>query len=117
MRRGKIWRANNELIIANSNLSEANKTIVSFANEMILAREDCETARKETAQLANRINAVNVLNKVKENLPKNKFKARHNRITLLDDLTKEDLVDAINSSLTQRQVAIIANKANNAKIE
>lgn len=60
-------------------------------------------------------NSMNVLNKVKENLPKDKFKARHNKITLLEDLTKEDLVEAINSSLTQRQVAIIANKANNTK--
>ncbi|AAF05273.1 ORF159 [Xestia c-nigrum granulovirus] len=60
-------------------------------------------------------NSMNVLNKVKENLPKDKFKARHNKITLLEDLTKEDFVEAINSSLTQRQVAIIANKANNTK--
>nr|QPD01957.1 BRO-O [Lymantria dispar multiple nucleopolyhedrovirus]QPD02131.1 BRO-O [Lymantria dispar multiple nucleopolyhedrovirus] len=56
-------------------------------------------------------NAMNVLNKVKENLPRDKFKARHNKITLLEDLTKEDLVDAIDRSLTQRQVAIIANNA------
>ena len=54
---------------------------------------------------------MNVLYKVKENLPKDKYKARHNKITLLEDLTKEDLVEAINASLTQRQVAIIANKA------
>ena len=57
-------------------------------------------------------NSMNVLNKVKENLPKDKYKARHNKITLLEDLTKDDLVEAINSSLTQRQVTIIANKAN-----
>ncbi|AAC70347.1 Ld-bro-p [Lymantria dispar multiple nucleopolyhedrovirus] len=50
-------------------------------------------------------NAINVLNKVKESLPRDKFKARHNKITLLEDLTKEDLVEAINSS---RQVAILA---------
>ncbi|ADD73854.1 BRO-K [Lymantria xylina nucleopolyhedrovirus] len=57
-------------------------------------------------------NSMNVLNKVKENLPKDKFKARHNKITLLENLTKEDLVEAINSSLTQRQVAaMIANKS------
>nr|AMO27650.1 BRO-O [Lymantria dispar multiple nucleopolyhedrovirus] len=56
-------------------------------------------------------NAMNVLNKVKESLPRDKFKAKHNKITLLEDLTKEDLVEAINSSLTQRQVAaMIANK-------
>ncbi|ADD73863.1 BRO-N [Lymantria xylina nucleopolyhedrovirus] len=53
-------------------------------------------------------NAMNVLNKVKESLPKDKYKARHNKITLLEDLTKEDLVKAINSSMTQRQVAILA---------
>lgn len=57
-------------------------------------------------------NSVYVLNKVKENLPKDTFVARHNKITLLNNLTKENLLDAINSSLTQRQVAIIANKAN-----
>ncbi len=57
-------------------------------------------------------NAMNVLNKIKEKLPRDKFKAKHNKITLLKDLTKDDLVKAINSSLTQRQVAIIANKAN-----
>ncbi|ADD73851.1 BRO-J [Lymantria xylina nucleopolyhedrovirus] len=57
-------------------------------------------------------NAMNVLNKVKESLPKDKFKARHNKITLLEDLTKEDLVDAIDRSMTQRQVAIIAKNAN-----
>nr|AMO27843.1 BRO-N [Lymantria dispar multiple nucleopolyhedrovirus]QDE15008.1 bro-n [Lymantria dispar multiple nucleopolyhedrovirus] len=56
-------------------------------------------------------NAMNVLNKVKESLPRYKFKAKHNKITLLENLTKEDLVEAINSSLTQRQVAaMIANK-------
>nr|WUR10820.1 BRO-A [Calliteara abietis nucleopolyhedrovirus] len=63
-------------------------------------------------------NAMNVLNKVKESLPKDKFKAKHNKITLLEDLTKEDLVDAIDRSLTQRQVAIIAKNANvNHKID
>ncbi|ADD73856.1 BRO-M [Lymantria xylina nucleopolyhedrovirus] len=63
-------------------------------------------------------NAMNVLNKVKENLPKDKFKARHNKITLLEDLTKEDLVDAIDRSLTQRQVAIIAKNAfSNSKVD
>nr|QCQ67405.1 BRO-N [Lymantria dispar multiple nucleopolyhedrovirus]QCQ67565.1 BRO-N [Lymantria dispar multiple nucleopolyhedrovirus]QCQ67723.1 BRO-N [Lymantria dispar multiple nucleopolyhedrovirus] len=63
-------------------------------------------------------NAMNVLNKVKENLPRDKFKARHNKITLLEDLTKEDLVDAIDRSLTQRQVAIIAKNASaNSKVD
>ncbi|QYC92698.1 Baculovirus repeated ORF 2 [Trabala vishnou gigantina nucleopolyhedrovirus] len=159
---------------ANQNLVEANKNLMTAFTIVNEARRDSELARKETAQLANRMadiaqdviakpsdprllhslavcsigndqyafvrpqarslkrslerlavteqdvvyksdyvpNAVNVLNKVKENLPKDKFKARHNKITLLEDLTKEDLVDAINSSLTQRQVAIIAKKAN-----
>ncbi|AXU41584.1 BRO-I [Alphabaculovirus altermyunipunctae] len=56
-------------------------------------------------------NSVNVLNKVKEHLPKDKYKAHHNRITLHDNLTKEDLLNAIESTLTSRQVAIIVNKA------
>nr|AGE61316.1 BRO-A [Chrysodeixis chalcites nucleopolyhedrovirus]AGE61764.1 BRO-A [Chrysodeixis chalcites nucleopolyhedrovirus] len=60
-------------------------------------------------------NAMNVLNKVKESLPKDKFTARHNKITLLEDLTREDLVEAINSSMTERQVAIFANKASGRK--
>ncbi|AOW41493.1 bro [Trichoplusia ni granulovirus LBIV-12] len=158
--------ANNALITLSQNMSQA----LVMVNE---ARIDSENARKETAQLANRMadiaqdviakpsdpellhslavcalggdqyafvrpqkrslkrtlnrlsvddsdivfkrdyvpNSMNVLNKVKENLPKDKYKARHNKITLLEDLTKEDLVEAINASLTQRQVAIIANKA------
>ncbi|ADD73737.1 BRO-A [Lymantria xylina nucleopolyhedrovirus] len=63
-------------------------------------------------------NAMNVLNKVKESLPRDKFKARHNKITLLEDLTKEDLVDAIDRSLTQRQVSIIAKNASaNSKVD
>ncbi len=55
-------------------------------------------------------NAMNVLNKVKEALPKEKYKARHNRITLLEDMTKEQLVGVIESTLTPRQVAIARNK-------
>nr|AOL57036.1 BRO-A [Chrysodeixis includens nucleopolyhedrovirus]QGW49165.1 BRO-A [Chrysodeixis includens nucleopolyhedrovirus]QGW49445.1 BRO-A [Chrysodeixis includens nucleopolyhedrovirus]QGW49725.1 BRO-A [Chrysodeixis includens nucleopolyhedrovirus]QGW49865.1 BRO-A [Chrysodeixis includens nucleopolyhedrovirus] len=57
-------------------------------------------------------NSINVLNKVKERLPKDKYKAHNNRITLHDDLTKEDLLEAIESTVTSRQVAIIVNKAN-----
>ncbi|ADB84398.1 Bro [Apocheima cinerarium nucleopolyhedrovirus] len=57
-------------------------------------------------------NAINVLNKVKENLPKDKFTARHNRITLLENLTRDDLVEAINTSLPQRQVAIVTCNEN-----
>lgn len=54
-------------------------------------------------------NAMNVLNKVKEYLPKDKYQARHNRITLHDDLTREDLVKAIRSTLMQRQMVGVAN--------
>ncbi|BAG74626.1 baculovirus repeated ORF c [Helicoverpa armigera NPV NNg1] len=56
-------------------------------------------------------NSMNVLNKVKERLPKEKYKARHNRITLHEDLTREDLLEAIESTVSSRQVAIIVNKA------
>ncbi|AFV50298.1 Bro7 [Heliothis virescens ascovirus 3g] len=56
---------------------------------------------------------MNVLNKVKERLPKEKYKARHNRITLHEDLTREDLLQAIESTVSSRQVAIIVNKATN----
>nr|AIG63102.2 BRO-B [Helicoverpa SNPV AC53] len=56
-------------------------------------------------------NSMNVLNKVKERLPKEKYKARHNRITLHEDLTREDLLQAIESTVSSRQVAIIVNKA------
>ncbi|ABY65826.1 baculovirus repeated ORF e [Orgyia leucostigma nucleopolyhedrovirus] len=159
-----LTESNNKIINMNQNLIIANKGLLQ-AVEMI------NEARKETAQLANRMvdmsqdviakpsnpqllhalavcsmggdqyaflrpqrkslkrsldrlsiqdkdivfksdyvpNAVNVLNKVKENLPKEKYMARNNKITLLEDLTKEDLVEAINSSLCQRQVAKIAN--------
>ncbi|BBB16512.1 Bro6 [Heliothis virescens ascovirus 3j] len=58
-------------------------------------------------------NSMNVLNKVKERLPKEKYKARHNRITLHEDLTREDLLEAIESTVSSRQVAIIVNKATN----
>jgi prophage antirepressor-like protein len=51
-------------------------------------------------------NGVNVLNKVKEALPKDKFTARHNKITLLDDMTKDELVDVISSTMTTRQLAL-----------
>ncbi|ABF47446.1 BRO-B [Clanis bilineata nucleopolyhedrovirus] len=50
-------------------------------------------------------NAVNVLNKVKETLPRDKFKAKHNKITLLDNLTREQLVEAVQASMTERQIA------------
>ncbi|AFL64870.1 bro-a [Mamestra brassicae multiple nucleopolyhedrovirus] len=51
-------------------------------------------------------NGVNVLNKVKEALPKDTFTARHNKITLLNDMTKEELVDVISSTMTTRQLAL-----------
>ncbi|ABO37227.1 Bro3 [Heliothis virescens ascovirus 3e] len=61
-------------------------------------------------------NSMNVLNKVKERLPKEKYKARHNRITLHEDLTREDLLEAIESTVSSRQVAIIVNKATNNSV-
>ncbi|QBC76069.1 bro protein [Neophasia sp. alphabaculovirus] len=54
-------------------------------------------------------NSMNVLNKVKESLPRDKFKAKHNKITLLDNLTKEQLVEAVQASMTERQIARLAN--------
>ncbi|AJD09248.1 baculovirus repeated namegeneORF [Condylorrhiza vestigialis mutiple nucleopolyhedrovirus] len=54
-------------------------------------------------------NSVNVLNKVKESLPRDKFKAKHNKITLLDNLTKEQLVEAVQASMTERQIARLTN--------
>ncbi|AUF81619.1 bro-b [Malacosoma neustria nucleopolyhedrovirus] len=56
-------------------------------------------------------NAINVLNKVKETLPKDKFKAKNNKITLLEGLGRDDLIEAINSTMTDRQVAIIHKRA------
>nr|QNH90668.1 bro-a [Mamestra configurata nucleopolyhedrovirus B] len=55
-------------------------------------------------------NGVNVLNKVKEALPKDTFTARHNKITLLNDMTKEELVDVISSTMTTRQLALAKKK-------
>ncbi|BAE72377.1 BRO-d [Hyphantria cunea nucleopolyhedrovirus] len=56
-------------------------------------------------------NSVNVLNKVKETLPRDKFKAKHNKITLLNNLTREQLVEAVQASMTERQIARLANNA------
>nr|AXE72235.1 baculovirus repeated ORF [Anticarsia gemmatalis multiple nucleopolyhedrovirus] len=50
-------------------------------------------------------NAMNVLNKVKESIPRNNFKAKHNKITLLENYTKEQLMEVINSTMTERQIA------------
>lgn len=47
-------------------------------------------------------NSINILNKVKNQLPKNKFKARHNKITLLRGLTREDLIAAVNAALSHQ---------------
>ncbi|ABI35759.1 Bro-a [Ectropis obliqua nucleopolyhedrovirus] len=58
-------------------------------------------------------NSMNVLNKVKEQLPKEKYTARHNKIILREDLTKDDLLDAVKNTVTERQVDIIVKKANN----
>nr|WRQ96261.1 bro-b [Mamestra configurata nucleopolyhedrovirus A] len=55
-------------------------------------------------------NGVNVLNKVKEALPKDTFTARHNKITLLNDMTKDELVDVISSTMTTRQLALAKKK-------
>lgn len=53
---------------------------------------------------------MNVLNKVKEALPKNKFKSRHNKITLLNNMTKEQFIDVIDSTMTERQIVSKLNK-------
>nr|ALR71375.1 baculovirus repeated ORF-c [Anticarsia gemmatalis multiple nucleopolyhedrovirus]ALR71532.1 baculovirus repeated ORF-c [Anticarsia gemmatalis multiple nucleopolyhedrovirus] len=50
-------------------------------------------------------NSMNVLNKVKESIPRNNFKAKHNKITLLENYTKDQLMDVINSTMTERQIA------------
>ncbi|QHB21718.1 Bro-b [Artaxa digramma nucleopolyhedrovirus] len=50
-------------------------------------------------------NAMNVLNKVKEALPRDKFTARHNKITLLENLSRNQLIEAVQSSMTERQIA------------
>ncbi len=57
-------------------------------------------------------NSMNVLNKVKENLPKDKFKAKHNKITLLENFSKEELMDVVKSTMTERQIARL-NSTNN----
>ncbi|ADD73818.1 BRO-I [Lymantria xylina nucleopolyhedrovirus] len=150
---------------ANQNLVEANKGLMSAFNIINAARVDSENARRETAQLANRMadiaqdviakpanpnlchslavcdignnefaflrpqkrslrrslrrlgssdvifssdyvpNSMNVLNKVKETIPRDKFKAKHNKITLLENYTKEQLMDVIESTMTERQIA------------
>nr|AFN21136.1 BRO-A [Bombyx mori nucleopolyhedrovirus] len=57
-------------------------------------------------------NAMNALNKVKETLPRNQYKAKHNKITLLQNLTREQLIDAVQSSMTERQIARLNNNFN-----
>lgn len=59
-------------------------------------------------------NAMNVFNKVKETLPKDKFKAKHNKITLLENLTRDQLIEAVQSSMTERQIikTLISKKIN-----
>ncbi|AGA16248.1 bro-b protein [Thysanoplusia orichalcea nucleopolyhedrovirus] len=176
---GVIEELNKKLTFASESLAEANEKIIHFANALVTAntglvqanamlneaRKDCENARRETAQLANRMadiaqdviakpsnpqlchslavcdignnefaflrpqkrslsrslkrlgfnnvifssdyvpNSMNVLNKVKEAIPRNKFKAKHNRITLLEDYTREELMNLIGSTMTDRQIA------------
>nr|AAF66674.1 bro-a [Spodoptera litura nucleopolyhedrovirus] len=57
-------------------------------------------------------NAMNVLNKVKETLPRNQYKAKHNKITLLQNLTREQFIDAVHLSMTERQIARLNNNFN-----
>ena len=58
-------------------------------------------------------NAMNVLNKVKESIPRNNFKAKHNKITLLENYSKEQLMEVINSTMTERQIARLNSLRNN----
>ncbi|AUV65417.1 BRO-G [Alphabaculovirus myunipunctae] len=46
-------------------------------------------------------NAVNVLNKIKEQLPKDKFRARHNKIQLIDGGDKDTLVQLLHNEMKQ----------------
>ncbi|AUA60286.1 BRO-A [Operophtera brumata nucleopolyhedrovirus] len=158
--------------ILTEGLIQANKALIQIAGQLNDARLDAIEARKEIAQLANRMadisqdviakpsdpqllhslavcavgndqyaflrpqkrsmqrslkrlsiddkdiiyksdyvpNAMNVLNKVKEALPKNKFKSRHNKITLLNNMTKEQFIDVIDSTMTERQIVLKLNK-------
>ncbi|AUR45166.1 Bro-b-repeat protein [Spilosoma obliqua nucleopolyhedrosis virus] len=153
---GVIEELNKKLMFASESLAEANEKNYTFrlantgfmqANAMLNeGRKDCENARRETAQLANRMadiaqdviakpsdpqslrrslrrlgssdvifssdyvpNSMNVLNKVKEAIPRDKFKAKHNKITLLENYTKEQLMNVINATMTERQIARLNN--------
>ncbi|AAZ38216.1 BRO-A [Agrotis segetum nucleopolyhedrovirus A] len=55
-------------------------------------------------------NSMNVLNKVKEHVPKDKFKAKNNKITLLKEYDKQKLIEIINKSLTARQLSLVQQK-------
>ncbi|AOT85518.1 bro-g [Cyclophragma undans nucleopolyhedrovirus] len=159
---------------ANEKLVEANEKILYFANALVTANTGLvqantmlNDARKETAQLANRMadiaqdviakpsdpqllhslavcalgneeyafiraqkrslnrslkrlsssdvmfksdyvpNAMNVLNRVKESIPRDKFKAKHNKIRLLENFSKEQLMDVVKATMTERQIARI----------
>nr|WRK23141.1 baculovirus repeat orf a [Bombyx mori nucleopolyhedrovirus] len=176
---GVIEELNKKLAFASESLAEANEKIIHFANALVTANAGLvqantmlNEARRETAQLANRMadiaqdviakpnnpqllhslavcalggekyaflraqkrslnrsikrlgssdvvfssdyvpNAMNVLNKVKETLPRNQYKAKHNKITLLQNLTREQLIDAVQSSMTERQIARLNNNFN-----
>nr|QGX02372.1 bro-h [Mamestra configurata nucleopolyhedrovirus A] len=45
-------------------------------------------------------NSINILNKIKEQLPKDKFTARHNKIQLVDDCGKDTLVKLLSELKT-----------------
>nr|ANS71001.1 baculovirus repeated ORF n [Lymantria dispar multiple nucleopolyhedrovirus] len=55
-------------------------------------------------------NSVNVLNKVKERVPRDKFKATSNKITLLEEYDKNKLIEIIDVSLTDRQLSLIQKR-------
>nr|AFS51926.1 DekiORF48 [Dendrolimus kikuchii nucleopolyhedrovirus] len=58
-------------------------------------------------------NAMNVLNRVKESIPRDKFKAKHNKIRLLENFSKEQLMDAVKATMTERQIARLNINNNN----
>ncbi|QYC92761.1 Hypothetical protein Trvi_ORF39 [Trabala vishnou gigantina nucleopolyhedrovirus] len=100
----------NALVESNKGLMIANDRNNTLTLALIRANEKTDALAHRMADIAQDVIAKpsdpHILKKVKESLPKDKYKAKHNKITLLEDLTKSDLVEAINSSLTQRQVAI-----------
>ncbi|AOT85498.1 bro-a [Cyclophragma undans nucleopolyhedrovirus] len=57
-------------------------------------------------------NSMNVLNKVKESIPRDKYRAKHNKIKLLQNYTKEQLMDVIDATMTERQIARLNSMRN-----